>query len=414
MRYRLFILPWLIAAVLLSACGGRSATPTPAPVPTPDEAARQLRTFQSLWETVRDNLVYEDHGGVDWEAAGEAYRARVESGLTAEEFSAAMAEMVSELPEGLARYESRQARIQADTTDTSNYQGIGAFVTFREAPEPHVVLLMVMEGSPAETAGLKDHDSVYAVDGEPVGLDEGLGVVNRIRGPADTEVTLTIQSPGGSRRDVTVRRGAITTAVQPRAGRFAGTGIAYLRVPPVPGGGDALAQAFVQALSTWAESGSLSGLVIDLRIAGSGNGWPLGELLAMFGNGEIGEFYARTQTQPQRVAGQDVHGSQTVPLVILVGPDTQGVPEIFAGALQSMGRATLVGLHTPGEVELPTEFPLPDGSRVFVATTSFRTIDGRDLGLEGVTPDVLVDADWDQTSDENDPVLAVAILQLTK
>ena len=65
--------------------------------------------------------------------------------------------------------------------------------------------------------------------------------------------------------------------------------------------------------------------------------------------------------------------SQTVPLMLLIGPDTEGSPEIFAAALQSTGRARLIGMPTPGAVEGFTEVPLPDGSRMFLAPSSFRT-----------------------------------------
>jgi C-terminal processing protease CtpA/Prc len=51
---------------------------------------------------------------------------------------------------------------------------------------------------------------------------------------------------------------------------------------------------------------------------------------------------------------------------------------------------------------------LPNGSLLSLATGSFRTLDGREVGLLGVVPDVIVDADWDAVTAEDDPVLAAA------
>ena len=51
---------------------------------------------------------------------------------------------------------------------------------------------------------------------------------------------------------------------------------------------------------------------------------------------------------------------------------------------------------------------LPDGSRLFVESASFRAIDGLDLGNAGLQPDVLIAADWDQVLPDNDPVMDAA------
>ena len=103
-----------------------------------------------------------------------------------------------------------------------------------------------------------------------------------------------------------------------------------------------------------------------------------------------------------------------MPLVILIGPDTQGLPEIFAGALSDAGRAILVGLPTPGAIQGYEDFPLPDGSRLFLATSSFRTHKGTDFASSGLQPDIVVNSDWDTVTSDSDPVLEAAITQLTQ
>ena len=135
-------------------------------------------------------------------------------------------------------------------------------------------------------------------------------------------------------------------------------------------------------------------------------------MLTLFGNGDLGEFYGRTDTQTVKIEGQDAGGSQTVPLVILIGPDTEGSPEIFAGALQGAKRAKLMGLSTPGAIEQFSEIQLPDGSRLFLATSSFRTPDRIDLARSGLTPDLGVKEDWDMLSDDNDSAVEAAVTLL--
>jgi C-terminal processing protease CtpA/Prc len=78
-------------------------------------------------------------------------------------------------------------------------------------------------------------------------------------------------------------------------------------------------------------------------------------------------------------------------------------------------RAVIIGERTPGEVESQSAFYLPDGSRMFVESTSFHLANGEELGA-GLAPDVEVQADWDEILPDEDPALreAVEILESAK
>jgi len=69
----------------------------------------------------------------------------------------------------------------------------------------------------------------------------------------------------------------------------------------------------------------------------------------------------------------------------------------------------IVGEPTPGEVETQSAYYLPDGSRMFLQSASFRLANGDELGTTGVVPDVLVPGGWDQILPNQDPVLDQAI-----
>lgn len=154
----------------------------------------------------------------------------------------------------------------------------------------------------------------------------------------------------------------------------------------------------------------LEGLVLDLRVAGSSRGWPLEELLKLFHDGKVGTFYNSQEIeQSVSVTGADLFGSQSVPLIILVGQHTSGSPEILAAALQANKRAIVIGETTPGAIEATTLFYLPDGSRIFIETSSFKLPNGEDLGRNGVQPQITIDAGWDDILPAHDPVLEKAL-----
>ena len=189
---------------------------------------------------------------------------------------------------------------------------------------------------------------------------------------------------------------------------ISGTNYGYLLFPPFEY--DQLTQDILQSLQTFATNRKLEGLIVDERIAGSSSNWPLEGLLALFQDGKVGEFYnSAKQKQEVNVKGQDTLGSQTIPLIVLVGQNTVGFPEIFAASLQASHRAKIVGAATPGSIETASAFYLPDGSRIFIETTSFRLPNGDEIGNSGVKPNVTIEAGWDQVIPNADPVLDKAI-----
>ncbi|HSL44597.1 MAG TPA: S41 family peptidase [Anaerolineales bacterium] len=413
MNRKFDFLPWLILMLsfALSACIGlipleeEPVSREFGPQTTPQE--QQTRTFEALWKNIEENYIYYETAGVDWDALHSEYSGRIEAGLTPEEFTALLDELETELPEGSLLYESRAERIERETANTATYEGIGAFVGFNPEPEPHMVLLDVIEGSPAERAGLDAHDSIFEIDGSPVLLEEGMTAVERIRGPAGTSVTLGIQSPGTSKRSVEVKRGKLTSTGELEARNIANTDYGYLLFPPI--GYETLEEEVLQNLETFTTNRTLEGLILDLRIAGSSRGWPLEVLYTFFHNGELGQFYNRTDEQVVQVEGQDVSGSQEIPLVVLVGQNTTGLPEILAAALQHQERAIVIGETTPGAIETTTSYYLPDGSQAFIQSTSFVLPNGEEIGETGVIPDIPLDVGWDEIQPDQDPVLDRAI-----
>ena len=410
-KAKLLPLSILVLSLFLSACMGLIPLEED-PVngdfgPNISLQEQQTATFETLWKHFQENFIYFENSDVNWDALRDQYLQRVQAGLTPEEFSALIKGLEADLPEGSMTYQSRTERIEGDIADTSSYEGIGAFVGFIEEPKPHIVLLDVIEGSPAEQAGLKAHDSIFEIDGNPILLEEGLTAVDRVRGPAGSSVTLSIQSPGESLRSVEVKRGKLNSSGRLEAYNLTGTNFGYLLFPPV--GYETLDEDVVKSMQVFTTNRVLEGLILDLRIASSTGGWPLEAIYTMFFNGPMGDFYNRNDKQTIQVEGQDVFGSQDVPLVVLVGRNTSGTPEILAASLQGQERATVIGETTPGSIEGATSYYLPDGSELFIQTTSFMLPNGDEVGTQGVIPDLVVEEGWDEISPNKDPVLEKAI-----
>ena len=402
---------WLVGGgLLLAACAAQTSAPLLLDPPTPDalqSAEHQQQVLQEIQEFVGQKYIYPEFAGVEWQAQAGLLARRIEGGLSTTDFEQALSALVGILPAETASFATRTERVSDEFRSTPAYEGIGAFVSIRSEPTPRILLLSVMQGSPAEAAGLRAHDAVVAVDGEPVKAEEGFAVVERVRGPAGSEVVLQVVSPAGEPRQVTVQRGRLTAQDFVRGAPLS-PGIFYLLVPVAAD--STLLDVTVRLLETAAqEDEPIRGLILDLRIAGSAGAWPLSEMLGLLSDGEMGAYVDREQRTPMAIPGEDIANSQSVPIAILIGPDTSGVPELFAAALRSQGRARLVGLPTPGNVLTFQRRILPDGSSLTFAESSFVTPSGEDLGLVGLSPDLLVEADWDQVTPADDPVLSKAL-----
>jgi carboxyl-terminal processing protease len=407
MKWRLI---YALPLLLLVACGGAEPEQAPTSAPQVDAVTQQLQVLDELQQVIARDYLYA--ALVDWDTETALVRHQIEAGLTEEQFGAALGGLISVLPEGSASYMTRAERVAAELESGVLYEGIGAFVAVRTGTAPRILLLSVIEGSPAEQAGLRAHDAVYAVDGAPITAEEGLEVVERIRGPAGTEVVLQVASPSEAPREVVVQRGQVTASDTLKGGVLS-NGMIHLLVPVASDAG--LAESIAGLLLTAdGQEQPLLGMMIDLRIAGSSADWPLTEMLSLLGNGSMGHFISREGDLQVDIPGTEIANSQTIPLAILIGPDTNGAPEVFAAAMQSTGRASLIGLPSSGSVLSFRRHTLADGSMVIFAESSYVAADGRDVSLGGLIPDIQVEADWDEVSLESDPVLMQAIELLSQ
>lgn len=414
-KRNLFISIVLLISLSLSACASLLSEAEKAVGgeygPTLSKQEHQLRTFDALWTNLQETYIYYETSNIQWDALQATYKERINAGLTNDEFVTMLHDLEKELPAGALIYQSRDERLKADTQDLSSYEGIGAIIGFQAEEVPHVVILDIIAGSPAEKAGLQPHDSIFAIDGNPVLVDEGLTVVNRVRGPAGSKVTLNVKTPGKPERSIEVTRGKLASTGKLDAYQIQGTQYGYMLFPPISY--SSMYNDVLASLQEFTTNQKIEGLILDLRITGAGGAWPLEDLLTLFYNGKIGEFYnSAQQTQTITITGKDQYSSQTVPLIILIGRNTSGSPEILAASLQAGKRATLIGEPSPGSIESTSPFYLPDGSRIFIETSSFRLPNGVDFGNNGIKPNVTIEAGWDEVLPNADPVLEAAIATL--
>ena len=413
------IAPSLTPLPTLTPTPTLSPSPTPLPpsptntlTPDPTAVAHQLQAFEQLWEVINENYLYPNFNGLDWNAIHAEYTQRIENGLSEADFYLSMHEMVASLGDEHSVYFSPYEAAEADAEFAGGYDyaGIGVLsivVTKCEC----LVIILVFPDSPADQAGLRAHDNILTVDGQPI-LDENGMRRDLLRGPEGTSLTISVRSPGQAPRQVEITRRRITASL-PVPHQIlitpGGNRIGYLLLPTF--NETDIDENVGQALADLSASGILDGVILDNRQNGGGSSDVFSNTLAYFIQGLVGYFVDRQGERPLTLTGKDLYGSQQIPLVVLVGPDTASFGEIFSGILKDIGRAYLIGEQTMGNVEILYIYNFFDGSRAWIAQATFRPLNHPEQDWEqtGITPDLSIPVDWASVTLESDPAVQAAL-----
>jgi carboxyl-terminal processing protease len=266
---------------------------------------------------------------------------------------------------------------------SGHLEGIGAEIAIRNG-QP--IIVAPLPGSPAQKAGIRAGDTILKVDGKDVTTLTVDQIVNLVRGPAGTSVTLTVVHKGDTNpTDITVQRANITVPNVTWA-MLPGTAVAHVLVAQFA---ENCTNDLISAMND-ARSKGANAYVLDLR--GNPGGLrdeAIGVASQFLGSGNVlieQDAQGNRTTFPVKPGGVAVN----VPLVVLIDEGTASSAEIVAGAIQDQKRAPLVGATTFGTGTVLTLFNLSDGSAIFLGTAEWFTPNGRQIWHHGIPPDIPV------------------------
>jgi carboxyl-terminal processing protease len=270
--------------------------------------------------------------------------------------------------------------------DGGGFPGVG--IVIETDPQTKSLLVtQVIEGGPAQKAGLQAGDIIVTIDGKATA---GLATADEsklLRGPAGTTVMLVVQRKGEAAPvTLTVVRAVIH---EPSVlTRTLDGNVAYLRVLVF---GQTTGEELTKALDEFQRAG-VKGYVLDLRYNGGGYLNAAIDVASKFvSEGPIVSIDGRQK--PFTTINAEDTAVESHPLVVLVNGYTASASEIAAGAVQDNGAGVLVGTKTFGKGEVQTIFPLPDGSAIKITTARYLTPSGKDINTVGIKPDIEVQPD---------------------
>lgn len=281
-----------------------------------------------------------------------------------------------------------------------SYSGVGLNVSIENN---QVVVVAPFDGTPAKRAGIRSGDIIISIDDMPVVHDNLGETISRMRGKPGTRVKIVV-----SRADVAEPLSFDLERTHIRVASVKGSmlepGYGYLRISQFSDNTGAELEDALRELMKEA-GGRLDGLILDLRDNPGGVLDSAVEVADVFlnsglvvsANGRADD--ARFSMSARR--GDLLHGAR---LAVLVNSGSASSSEIVAGALKDLNRATIVGSQTYGKGSVQTVMPLSGGRALKLTTSRYFTPSGESIHERGITPDIVVTSDDEQS---------VALMSLT-
>ena len=376
--------------------------------------AEGVSTFESVWQTVRDRFYDPRHNGLDWLAVRERYLPDVQRATSQNSLARVINTMLSELHASHTRFYTpdepeyfqladifvgplrRRGLQRAFPDGRISYPGIG-IISGSEATGRNTIT-GVIDGTPAQQAGLRVGDEIIAADGtafEPI---------ESFRGKVGKSVALEVQR-GASAVQIPVMpvdleptkmflRGLESSA---RVIESNGRRIGYVHVWCYVG---SIHQRALEHLLS--QGKDADALIWDLR-DGWGGAQP--EYLDLFN--------ARAPTMQvtdQSGTAEFVNVKWRKPVAMLINGGTRSGKEVLAYGFKKYRLGELIGTRTEGAVLAATAFLL--GSGLLLLAVEDVRVDGERLEGVGVTPTIEVQSGA-ASAGSDDPQLSRAVAVLS-
>ncbi len=267
------------------------------------------------------------------------------------------------------------------------FGGLGIEVTMENEL---VKVITPIDDTPAAKAGVLAGDFIAKIDGEEV---RGLTLndaVEKMRGPVNTPIKLTILREGADKPiEVTVVRDIIKVkAVKYRVENDVG----YMKITSFTEKTfDDLDNA-IETIKKDIPADKLKGYVLDLRLNPGGL---LDQAVSVSDTFlDRGEIVSTRGRDPKDVSRFDSRPGDMIdgkPLIVLINGGSASASEIVAGALQDHRRATVVGTQSFGKGSVQTIIPLAENGALRLTTALYYTPSGKSIQGKGITPDVKVE-----------------------
>lgn len=274
-----------------------------------------------------------------------------------------------------------------------NYVGIGVYIT--QDRYGNTIILLPIEGSPAEQADLRTGDIILKINGEECANQELDAIVNKIKGEEGSTVEIEIQRDKEILTKTIERKNVEINQVE---SKILENNIGYIQILSFD---DGSSKEFEVKLDELINKG-IKHLIIDVRDNGGGIVEEAEEISNLFldKNNIIMIEINKNGNEEITKAEEDKKISTDMSIIILTNENTASAAEIFVGALKENGVAKVVGERTFGKGVMQEIAPLPDGGALKLTIEEFKTPNGNEINKKGIEPDIEIEENNYTETDE--------------
>jgi carboxyl-terminal processing protease len=222
--------------------------------------------------------------------------------------------------------------------DHGEFAGVGIEVS---TDNGLIKVISPIDDTPAAHAGIKPGDLITHIDGTAVQGTTLSQAVDKMRGPVNSDITLTIQRSGRNPFDVKLTHAMIT--IKSVRSKLEGGNIGYIRISSFTEQTDVGLNQAMKDLKKETHD-KLAGIVLDLR---NDPGGLLDQAVAVAGSfidkGEIVSTRGRRPEDGERYNSHTADMARGLPMAVLMNGGSASASEIVAGALQDHHRAIVIG-----------------------------------------------------------------------
>ncbi len=266
------------------------------------------------------------------------------------------------------------------------FAGVGIVIGIRDK---QLTIISLMEGGPAERAGLRIGDQVKEIDGESTKKMSLSAIMQGLRGEIGSRMDLTVERSGKEityelqREDIQI---SSSDSVDLRFDD--GIPVRYIRL-----------KLFQEDTSTDLEKqlgnlDSVAGLILDLRGNPGGLLQEAVRVSDLFLPPEKRIVSTQTNTDLTSYNSHQLLSSpkiQNIPIVVLVNGQSASASEIVSAALKVNNRAIVVGEQTFGKGSVQSIWGMPGNFGLKMTIARYLTPDNLSIQDVGVQPDLQLD-----------------------
>ena len=267
------------------------------------------------------------------------------------------------------------------------FGGLGIEVTMEKEL---IKVVTPIDDTPAAKAGVLAGDLISKIDGENVRGLSLQNAVEKMRGPVNTPIVITVLREGAEKPiDITIIRAIIK--VRAVHHRVEGEDIGYVRISSFSEQTfDGLDKA-IKKIREKVGDDKLKGFILDLRLNPGGL---LDQAISVsdtfLDRGEIVSTRGRNADETRRYSARPGDSTGGKPVIVLVNGGSASASEIVAGALQDHKRATILGTRSFGKGSVQTIIPLGSNGALRLTTALYYTPSGTSIQGKGIKPDIKV------------------------